>query len=234
MQADRGKKTLFFLAGSFNEVIRALDSMAAAGNAPARAADVFGQSAEGAIEAAGTPSARAADMSGQRGERRKERVYRGTYSEENIRREAEVMFESYCSKIDAIKSWLNKETDLEMSVAATGYPLIFTFRRRGGQLSLFDEHVVAAAGGRENSISFEFGQELIVQTTGTFDIDEPLFQRLKGLCREANRLYLNEFCAAVQKFRHESEALEGRRLDGWSPLWEYIDEVGKRDARQTN
>lgn len=90
-------------------------------------------------------------------------------------------------KIAELKDFVKVETDFDVKISADKYPLSIEFY--DAQIGMFDEE------GQDNapSLCFVFTEDMKITTEENFTVGEKVFNKLKSLSKEINRLYLNAF-----------------------------------------
>ncbi len=127
------------------------------------------------------------------------------------------MFEGFKLQIAKLMKYVGDETNLRAEVNAEGYPLRISFYKDAEQLDMFhktdesDGMIDAATGERiVPHTTFEFFANMRIVTEGKFKIADAIFSKLKSLSKEANRIFLNEFCEAMSLARKDLREL------GWA------------------
>lgn len=129
------------------------------------------------------------------------------------------MFGNFKMQIGKLAKFVEEETSLDMEVNATSYPLRISFYHQKEQLSIFDNteaaannQTIDAASGEiiTPTVTFEFYEKMRIVTAGKVKISDAIFSKLKTLSKEANRIFLNEFCEAMIAIR------EDLREIGWA------------------
>jgi hypothetical protein len=108
-------------------------------------------------------------------------------------------------KIEELRNYVNGNTGFSMEIHSSAYPMSIEFRK-GPQIGLLDENV----SENSPSLCFVFDDEMRIITTEDFKINEAVFNKLKNLSKEINRLYLHSFREEFDK------AIE--------PIWNCCDE----------
>ena len=124
------------------------------------------------------------------------------------------MFEGFKLQIAKLMKYVGDETNLRAEVNAEGYPLRISFYKDAEQLDMFhktdasDGMIDAATGERiVPHTTFEFFANMRIVTEGKFKIADAIFSKLKSLSKEANRIFLNEFCEAMSLARKDLREL---------------------------
>lgn len=127
------------------------------------------------------------------------------------------MFDNFKRQIGKLMKYVDEETNLRAEVNADSYPLRISFYKDAEQLTLFqesgkEEETIDAATGKRiiPRTTFEFFTNMRIVTEGKFKIADAIFSKLKSLSKEANRIFLNEFCEAMITVRRDLREL------GWA------------------
>ena len=127
------------------------------------------------------------------------------------------MFDNFKVQIAKLMKYVEEETSLRAEVNADSYPLRISFYKDAEQLTLFreseeEEGTIDAATGERivPHTTFEFFANMRIVTEGKFKIADAIFSKLKSLSKEANRIFLNEFCEAMILARRDLREL------GWA------------------
>ena len=90
-------------------------------------------------------------------------------------------------KIAELKDFIKTETDLDVKIHAESYPLSIEFY--DAQIGMFDEDKPEDTP----TLRFVFSEDMKITTEENFTVGEKVFNKLKSLSKEINRLYLNAF-----------------------------------------
>ena len=97
------------------------------------------------------------------------------------------------SKIHELRNYIEENTDLEVEIETSQYPITISFYEC--QCSMFaDENTDAVP-----SLCFIFEDEMRIVTAEELKITETVFNKLKNLSKEVNRLYLHAFREEIDK-----------------------------------
>lgn len=106
---------------------------------------------------------------------------------------------SYKQKVGELKEYVKKNTGLVVHINTEAYPVVISFFKKGTeQLNLFDKHVEDDDKGKTPGLQFIFYEKMEIKTQDDFGVSEEVFNKLKTLAKEVNRLYLNAFCEQVR------------------------------------
>lgn len=106
---------------------------------------------------------------------------------------------SYKQKVSELKEYVKKNTGLVVHINTEAYPVVISFFKKGTeQLNLFDKHVEDEDKGKTPGLQFIFYEKMEIKTQDDFGVSEEVFNKLKTLAKEVNRLYLNAFCEQVR------------------------------------
>ena len=106
---------------------------------------------------------------------------------------------SYKQKVGELKEDVKKNTGLVVHINTEAYPVVISFFKKGTeQLNLFDKHVEDEDKGKTPGLQFIFYEKMEIKTQDDFGVSEEVFNKLKTLAKEVNRLYLNAFCEQVR------------------------------------
>lgn len=96
-------------------------------------------------------------------------------------------------KIAELKDFVKVETDFDVKISADKYPLSIEFYN--AQIGMFDEKFCSAEHDAADtpSLCFVFTEDMKITTEENFTVGEKVFNKLKSLSKEINRLYLNAF-----------------------------------------
>ena len=95
----------------------------------------------------------------------------------------------YRAKVDELNEYVRKNTGLTVMIVTENYPITISFFREREQVSLFDEGIDDSTPGMQ----FIFNEKMLIRTQENFGISEEIFNKLKSLSKEINRLYLHAF-----------------------------------------
>lgn len=122
------------------------------------------------------------------------------------------MFENFKKQIDKLMKYVDKETSLRAEVDADRYPIRISFYRDAEQIDLFakdktEEGTIDIATSERiiPHTTFEFYTDMRIVTEGKFKIADAIFSKLKTISKEANRIFLNEFCEAMTASKEEKK-----------------------------
>lgn len=118
--------------------------------------------------------------------------------------------------VSALKNYVSENTSFSVDIDVSSYPVKVTFYEESRQMTIGDE-----ATDCENAsvLQFIFYDKLTIKTQEDFRISEEVFNKLKTLSKEVNRLYLNAFFEKLDGFR-KNIAQTFNRCNG-------IDKIGK-------
>lgn len=106
---------------------------------------------------------------------------------------------SYKQKVSELKEYVKKNTGSVVHINTEAYPVVISFFKKGTeQLNLFDKHVEDEDKGKTPGLQFIFYEKMEIKTQDDFGVSEEVFNKLKTLAKEVNRLYLNAFCEQVR------------------------------------
>ena len=100
--------------------------------------------------------------------------------------------------VSALKNYVIENTSFSVDIDVSSYPVKVTFYEESRQMTIEDE-----ATDCENAsvLQFIFYDKLTIKTQEDFRISEEVFNKLKTLSKEVNRLYLNAFFEKFDSFR---------------------------------
>ena len=96
-------------------------------------------------------------------------------------------------KISELQNYVCENTGLACTIKSCKYPLSIEFREN--QINMFSEEVSRTSP----SLCFVFDDEMRIVTAENFKINEAVFNKLKNLSKEINRLYLHAFREEIDK-----------------------------------
>ena len=96
-------------------------------------------------------------------------------------------------QVEALKDYVSENTALGVKIQSTAYPVQIEFYEN--QIDMFSENVTEAAP----SLCFVFDDEMRIVTAEDFKISETVFNKLKNMSKEINRLYLHAFREEIDK-----------------------------------
>ena len=91
------------------------------------------------------------------------------------------------TKVEELKKYIDENTTLKVVIKSDEYPLTVEFYQ--SQIDMFTENIPDIPP----SLTFEFDDEMRIITVEEFKINETIFNKLKNLSKEINRLYLHAF-----------------------------------------
>jgi hypothetical protein len=118
--------------------------------------------------------------------------------------------------VSALKNYVVENTSFSVEIDVSSYPVKVTFYEETRQMTIEDE-----ATDCENAsvLQFVFYDKMTIKTQEDFHISEEVFNKLKTLSKEVNRLYLNAFFEKFDGFR-KNITQSFNRCNG-------IDKIGK-------
>lgn len=90
-------------------------------------------------------------------------------------------------KVEELRKYIAENTTFEVAIKSDKYPLTIEFYQ--SQIDMFSENVPDIPP----SLTFSFDNEMRIITVEEFKINETIFNKLKSLSKEINRLYLHAF-----------------------------------------
>lgn len=90
-------------------------------------------------------------------------------------------------KVDELRKYTGENTIFGITIKSDKYPLTVEFYE--AQTTMFEDSV----SDTSPSMTFVFDDEMKIVTVENFKINETIFNKLKNLSKEINRLYLNAF-----------------------------------------
>ena len=100
------------------------------------------------------------------------------------------------AKVGELVKYIEENTMFGVVINSDKYPLTIEFYK--SQIDMFDESVPDITP----SMTFVFDDEMRIITVEEFKINETIFNKLKNLSKEINRLYLHafreEFCNVIK------------------------------------
>ncbi len=131
---------------------------------------------------------------------------------------------NYQNKIEELKEYVRKNTGLVVHINTTQYPVVISFFKGGAaQTSIFDSDDDDEKE-KVPGLQFIFYDKMQIKTQDDFGVSEEVFNKLKTLAKEVNRLYLNAFCEQVREVLEKTtpeaikDALKGngvKKLFSW-------------------
>ena len=97
------------------------------------------------------------------------------------------------SKIKELQNYVEENTNFSIEIQSSQYPVSVSFYEN--QIDMFSEDVSDTAP----SLCFVFDDEMRIITAENFKINETVFNKLKNLSKEVNRLYLHSFREEIDK-----------------------------------
>lgn len=97
------------------------------------------------------------------------------------------------SKIKELQNYVDENTNFNLEIQSSQYPVSVSFYEN--QIGVFSEDVSDTAP----SLCFVFDDEMRIITAENFKINETVFNKLKNLSKEVNRLYLHSFREEIDK-----------------------------------
>lgn len=101
--------------------------------------------------------------------------------------------------VSALKNYVTENTSFSVDIDVSSYPVKVTFYEETRQMTIEDE-----ATDCENAsvLQFVFYDKMTIKTQEDFHISEEVFNKLKTLSKEVNRLFLNAFFAKNSKMQN--------------------------------
>ena len=100
--------------------------------------------------------------------------------------------------VSALKNYVSENTSFSVDIDVTSYPVKVTFFEESRQMTIEDN---AADCENASVLQFVFYDKMTIKTQEDFRISEEVFNKLKSLAKEVNRLYLNAFFEKLDAFR---------------------------------
>ena len=122
--------------------------------------------------------------------------------------------------VSALKNYVMENTSFSVDIDVSSYPVKVTFFEESRQMTIEDN---AADCENTSVLQFVFYDKMQIKTQEDFRISEEVFNKLKSLAKEVNRLYLNAFFEKFDAFR-KNIAQSFSRCAG-------IDKIGKSSER---
>lgn len=97
------------------------------------------------------------------------------------------------NKIKELQNYVEENTNFNVEIQSSQYPMSVSFYEN--QIDLFSEDISDTAP----SLCFVFDDEMRIITAENFKINETVFNKLKNLSKEVNRLYLHSFREEIDK-----------------------------------
>ena len=97
------------------------------------------------------------------------------------------------SKIKELQNYVEENTNFNVEIQSSQYPVSVSFYEN--QINMFLDDVSDTAP----SLCFVFDDEMRIITAENFKINETVFNKLKNLSKEVNRLYLHSFREEIDK-----------------------------------
>ena len=108
-------------------------------------------------------------------------------------------------EVEALKNYVTDNTSFSVNVDVSSYPVKISFFEECRQSSFFDKPD-ANASDRAAELQFIFYDKMQIKTKEDISIPEEVFNKLKTLSKEVNRLFLNAYFAKFNAF--EKRVLE--------------------------
>ena len=100
--------------------------------------------------------------------------------------------------VSALKNYVMESTSFSVDIDVSSYPVKVTFYEESRQMTIEDN---SAEGENASVLQFVFYDKMTIKTQEDFRISEEVFNKLKSLSKEVNRLYLNAFFEKLDAFR---------------------------------
>lgn len=98
-------------------------------------------------------------------------------------------------EIAELKLYVEANTNFEMVIRTTEYPMTITFREKNVQIDMLSENVSKDAP----TLCFVFDHEMRIVASENLKIDETVFNKLKNKSKAISSLYLHAFREEVAK-----------------------------------
>lgn len=96
--------------------------------------------------------------------------------------------------VSALKNYVSENTSLSVIVNTSSYPVKISFLDKSKQLSVFDDREeLAKESDIAAELQFVFYDKMQIKTQEDFSVSEEVFNKLKSLSKEVNRLFLTAF-----------------------------------------
>lgn len=96
-------------------------------------------------------------------------------------------------KVSELKKYVEENTQFSVEIRSTKYPVSISFYEN--KIDLFSEEITDTVP----LLCFVFADEMSITTTEDFKISEAVFNKLKNLSKEINRLYLHSFREEIER-----------------------------------
>lgn len=111
------------------------------------------------------------------------------------------------SKVKDLQNYVLENTNLEVEIQSSQYPMKISFYE--AQIGMLSEDVSDGTP----SLCFVFYDEMQIITVDGFKLNETVFNKLKNISKEINRLYLHSFREKIDELI--------------VPLWDCIDNTAQ-------
>lgn len=101
-------------------------------------------------------------------------------------------------EVQTLKNYVNDNTTLSVNVDVSSYPVKISFFAECKQTSFFDDNDRSDSAAE---LQFIFYDKMQIKTKEDMSISEEVFNKLKTLSKECNRLFLNAFFAKFDNCR---------------------------------
>ena len=96
--------------------------------------------------------------------------------------------------VNTLKNYVSENTSLSVFVNTSSYPVKISFIEKSKQLSVFDNREdMAKESENAAELQFVFFDKMQIKTQEDFSVSEEVFNKLKTLSKEVNRLFLTAF-----------------------------------------
>lgn len=125
--------------------------------------------------------------------------------------------------VNTLKNYVTESTPFSVDVDVTSYPIKISFFEESRQITIEDDS--EDNGGQDSSLQFVFFDKMQIKTREDFHVSEEVFNKLKNLSKEVNRLYLLAFFENFNSIKkniadviHDTAGID--RIDEGSVGWD--------------
>lgn len=116
------------------------------------------------------------------------------------------------SEVETLKKYVRENTTLSVFVDTSSYPVKISFFEDYKQITFFDNEEKQENSDRAAELQFIFHDKMQIKTQEDFGISEEVFNKLKNLSKEVNRLFLNAFFEKMNYLKNNIEKTFGKGI----------------------
>ena len=102
-------------------------------------------------------------------------------------------------EVQTLENYVNENTSLSVHVDTLSYPVKISFYEENRQMSMLEDN--GSESDKAALLQFVFYDKMQIKTQEDFGLSEEVFNKLKSLSKEVNRLFLNAYFENLTKLK---------------------------------